>query len=53
MRIGPPTQAGRYGTELDAAMAAFEKAVVRADALDPLTTELVRLRCARIHDCRR
>ena len=53
MRIGPPTRSGRYGTELDAAMAAFEKAVVRADALDPLTTELVRLRCARIHDCRR
>ncbi len=53
MRIGPPTKSGRYGTELDAAMSAFENAVVRADALDPITTELVRLRCARIHDCRR
>ncbi len=31
----------------------FERAVVRIKGLDPLTTELVRLRCARIHDCRR
>ena len=52
-RIAPPTHAGRYGTELDQAMHAFEHAVVRIQGLDPLTTELVRLRCARIHDCRR
>jgi AhpD family alkylhydroperoxidase len=52
-RIAPPTHAGRYGTELDRAMHAFEHAVVRIKGLDPLTTELVRLRCARIHDCRR
>jgi AhpD family alkylhydroperoxidase len=45
--------ASRYGTELDGAMAAFERAVVRLQGLDPITTELVRLRCARIHDCRR
>ena len=25
---------------------------VRANAVDPLTTELVRLRCAQVHDCR-
>ena len=53
MRIGPPTNAGRYGTELDRAMHAFERAAVRLQGVDPLTTELVRLRCARIHDCRR
>ena len=53
MRIGPPTKAGRYGTELDAAMHDFERAAVRIHDLDPVTTELVRLRCARIHDCRR
>ena len=53
MRIGPPTQAGRYGTELDRAMQDFERAVVRLQGVDPVTTELVRLRCARTHDCRR
>ena len=53
MRIGPPTQAGRYGTELDRAMQDFERATVRLSGVDPITTELVRLRCARIHDCRR
>ena len=52
-RIASPTHAGRYGTELDRAMHDFERAVVRIKGLDPLTTELVRLRCARIHDCRR
>ena len=53
MRIGGPTKAGRYGTELDDAMHAFERSVVRIHGVDPVTTELVRLRCARIHDCRR
>ena len=53
MRIAPPTKAGRYGTELDAAMHDFERSVVRIKGVDPVTTELVRLRCARIHDCRR
>jgi AhpD family alkylhydroperoxidase len=53
VRIAPPTHAGRYGTELDRAMHDFERAAVRLDGLDPVTTELVRLRCARIHDCRR
>ena len=53
MRITAPTQAGRYGTELDAAMHDFERAAVRIQGVDPVTTELVRLRCARIHDCRR
>jgi hypothetical protein len=53
VRIGEPTKAGRYGTELDDAMHAFERSVVRIHGVDPVTTELVRLRCARIHDCRR
>ncbi len=30
----------------------YQDAVVRAQALDPVVTELVRLRCARTHDCR-
>ncbi len=36
----------------DEAIANFAAAVVRAKTLDPVTTELVRLRCAQIHDCR-
>ena len=36
----------------DAAIADFAAAAVRAKTVDPLTTELVRLRCAQIHDCR-
>lgn len=53
-RIAPPAGPGpRYGTPADVAMAAFEHAAVRADGIDPITTELVRLRCARLHDCRR
>src|SRR5580704_10115100 len=31
---------------------AYQAAVVRGSALDPVTTELVRLRCARTHRCR-
>ena len=33
------------------ALAAWQAAVVLIDAVDPVTTELVRLRCARYHDC--
>jgi AhpD family alkylhydroperoxidase len=33
-------------------LAAYQEAVVRGSALDPTTTELVRLRCARTHQCR-
>jgi AhpD family alkylhydroperoxidase len=33
-------------------LAAYQEAVVRGSALDPATTELVRLRCARTHQCR-
>jgi hypothetical protein len=51
-RIPQYTGKVRFDTELDFAMRDFEKAVVRIDGVDPLTTELVRLRCARLHDCR-
>ena len=33
------------------ALDAWQAAVVRLSGLDPVTTELVRLRCARYHDC--
>jgi hypothetical protein len=33
------------------ALYSWQAAVVRLDAVDAITTELVRLRCARYHDC--
>lgn len=33
-------------------LGAYQDAVVRSSLLDPVTTELIRLRCARQHDCR-
>lgn len=36
---------------LRSALGAWQAAVVRLSAVDPVTTELVRLRCARYHDC--
>jgi hypothetical protein len=53
-RIPPPAPDARpmYGTELDLGYAPFAASVVRASEVDPVTTELVRLRCARYHDCR-
>ena len=39
-------------TALREALADYQDAVVRGDALDPVLTELVRLRCARTHNCR-
>ncbi len=33
------------------ALMEFAAAAVRNDAVDPVTTELVRLRCATYHDC--
>lgn len=40
------------GGELDRGIAAFAAAAVRANGIDPITTELIRLRCAQYHDCR-
>ncbi|MBM7516471.1 carboxymuconolactone decarboxylase family protein [Nocardioides nitrophenolicus] len=42
----------KYGTPIDYAVADFAATAMRAERLDPVVTELVRLRCARIHDCR-
>ena len=40
-----------YQPVLAAALDVYQDAVVRLRLLDPVTTELVRLRCARVHDC--
>ncbi|MFK7888821.1 MAG: carboxymuconolactone decarboxylase family protein [Gammaproteobacteria bacterium] len=40
------------GGPLEQAIAEFAAAAVRANAVDPLVTEIVRLRCAQYHDCR-
>jgi alkylhydroperoxidase family enzyme len=37
---------------LHQALSHYQNAVMRGTALDPLITEMVRLRCARTHDCR-
>jgi len=37
--------------DLRRALSSWQAAVVRLDAVDAVTTELVRLRCARYHDC--
>ena len=47
----PDVQSGR-GADLWPALESFMSAVARLDALDPLTTEIVRLRGARAHNCR-
>ena len=41
----------RAAGPLRQALASWQAAVMRLDAVDPVTTELVRLRCARYHDC--
>ncbi len=48
-RIGVGIAAAR---PLRAALGAWQAAVVRLSGVDAVTTELVRLRCARYHDCR-
>lgn len=40
------------GRDLPEAFDEFTRAVARLDAVDPVTTELARLRVARFHDCR-
>ncbi len=47
--VGPEK---RSGQDLWEALEHWMRAVARLDSLDPLTTELVRLRGARAHDCR-
>jgi AhpD family alkylhydroperoxidase len=52
VECGPDGRPVGRDTELVALLAAYQDAVVRSPLLDPTTTELVRLRCARQHDCR-
>lgn len=40
------------GTELDHAMHDYARTAMRTRTLDPVIAELVRLRCAQVHDCR-
>ncbi|MFV0277835.1 MAG: carboxymuconolactone decarboxylase family protein [Parahaliea sp.] len=49
---GQLTQGLSVGGPMDKAIAGFAAAVVRIRDVDPLLRELVRLRCAQIHDCR-
>jgi alkylhydroperoxidase family enzyme len=48
----PPTASPDPSAALREALGEYQEAVVRGQALDPLLTELVRLRCARTHNCR-
>ncbi|WP_101523490.1 carboxymuconolactone decarboxylase family protein [Nocardioides houyundeii] len=43
---------GRRGTDLDRAIRSYARVAVRQGHLDSVVTEAVRLRCARVHDCR-
>jgi hypothetical protein len=45
------TSSGGMRAELRRALGAWQAAVVRRDAVDPVTTELVRMRCANHHRC--
>ena len=47
-RIDPRARGDR---RLRAALGDYAAAAVRGDAVDPITTEVVRLRCAEHHDC--
>jgi alkylhydroperoxidase family enzyme len=48
----PAGRSGGRSAALRAALTDYQDAVVRGGALDPVLTELVRLRCARTHNCR-
>jgi hypothetical protein len=47
-RIAAGTASDR---ELSAGLASFAAAAVRLNTVDPVTTEIVRMRCAHHHDC--
>ena len=49
---GPVNSFAPVDTSAAGLLNAYQAAVVRGSALDPVTTELVRLRCARTHHCR-
>lgn len=48
----PLSEACSSDVEPRLALANYQDAVVRGNALDPVLTEMVRLRCARTHNCR-
>ena len=48
----PSARAAAYAPGVHAALSDFQAAAVRLDAVDAVVGELVRLRCARHHDCR-
>lgn len=50
--LGPDGRPAGRDADLVRLLAQYQDAVVRSRQLDPVTTELVRLRCARQHDCR-
>lgn len=47
-RVAPGTSSHR---ELSVGLGAIAASTVRLDLVDPITTELVRMRCAHHHDC--
>jgi AhpD family alkylhydroperoxidase len=47
--VGPPPAGDASPGGL---LRAYQAAVMRGNTLDPMTTELIRLRCARTHQCR-
>jgi AhpD family alkylhydroperoxidase len=47
--VSPPPAGDASPADL---LTAYQAAVVRGSTLDPMTTELIRLRCARTHRCR-
>ena len=49
---GPDGGRPSYDVALSEALETYQSAVVRLSSLDLVTAELVRLRCARTHDCR-
>ena len=54
-RIVPPSGGGKgmfFDTPLDFEIEELARVAMRAMRLDPLLTEVVRLRCAEYHDCR-
>lgn len=47
------TSASAYRPQMAQAIGALYRASIRAGEVDPVMLEVVRIRCARVHDCRR
>jgi hypothetical protein len=50
--VSPNSTEPWQDTDIETGLNDWQNAVMRLDALDPFTTEVVRLRCATNHDCR-